>query len=86
MKVYHGSILPVSSPAFSDDFVALYRENLAADVISALSDAARIPPRQAMDLSYRSDLSSQIEQGLYGIDNLDPKTLADDLLAHATPS
>lgn len=72
----------MTSPAFSDDLVALYRENLAADVISALSDAAKIPLRQAMDLYYRSALSSQIEQGLYGIDNLDPKTLADDLLAH----
>jgi hypothetical protein len=75
----------MTSPAFSDDLVALYRENLAADVISALSDAAKIPLRQAMDLYYRSALSSQIEQGLYGIDNLDPKTLADDLLAHHPP-
>lgn len=65
-----------------DELLAMYRENLAADVIAALADAAGVSMREAMDVYYRSALASQIEEGRYGIDNLDPKVLAADLLAN----
>ena len=37
-------------------------------------------PRKAMDIYYRSKLAKQIEQGIYGIENMDYKYLAEDLL------
>ena len=36
--------------------------------------------RKTMDLYYTSKLCTQIEQGLYGIENLDYKNLAEDLI------
>jgi hypothetical protein len=33
-----------------------------------------------MDIYYSSKLAVQIEEGRYGIDNLDPKYLAEDLI------
>lgn len=59
---------------------AFYRENLAGDVIAALADATGLSLRTAMDVYYRSALCAQIDEGRYGIDNLDPKVLAEDLL------
>ena len=36
--------------------------------------------RQAMDIYYQSRLAKQIEQGTYGIENMDYKYLAEDLI------
>lgn len=36
--------------------------------------------RQAMDIYYNSRLAKQIEQGTYGIENMDYKYLAQDLI------
>ena len=63
-----------------DNLTAVYRENLEEDIIAALSEQAGISMREAMDAFYRSRLSAQISAGQYGIDNLDPKYLATDLL------
>lgn len=58
----------------------LYRENLEEDIIKEVAALKNIPLRDAMALYYTSNLAKQIEQGLYGIDNLSPKYLANDLL------
>ncbi len=36
--------------------------------------------RDAMDKYYKSELSKQINNGVYGIDNLDYRYLANDLI------
>lgn len=59
---------------------ALYRESLEEDIIKEVAALKNIPLRDAMALYYTSNLAKQIEQGLYGIDNLSPKYLANDLL------
>ena len=62
------------------NLTAVYRENLEGDIIATLAELAGISVRRAMDVFYRSRLASQISEGRYGIDNLDPKYLAADLL------
>lgn len=59
---------------------ALYRESLEEDIIKEAVALKNIPLRDAMALYYTSNLAKQIEQGLFGIDNLSPKYLANDLL------
>lgn len=59
---------------------ALYCENLEEDIIKEVAALKNIPLRDAMALYYTSNLAKQIEQGMYGIDNLSPKYLANDLL------
>lgn len=59
---------------------ALYRESLEEDIIKEVAALKNIPLRDAMALYYTSNLAKQIEQGLFGIDNLSPKYLANDLL------
>ena len=89
MRVFHGSTLAVekplagfamNDPTLGDAYLAFYRENLEGDIIAALSKAAGISLRDAMDLYYGSALSGQVETGRHGIDNLSPQYLAADLL------
>lgn len=57
-----------------------YKQELETNIIGYLSEKLGVDLRKAMDLYYTSKLSSQIEQGLYGIENLDYKNLAEDLI------
>lgn len=57
-----------------------YKQELETKIIGYLSEKLGIDLRKAMDLYYTSKLSTQIEQGLYGIENLDYKNLAEDLI------
>ena len=57
-----------------------YRQNLETALIRELSRMKKIDLRAATDVYYSSRLSGQIAQGLYGIDNLDYKYLAEDLV------
>ncbi len=59
--------------------VDFYRQDLEIDIISSLAKKRKIGIREATDIFYRSRLSRQISQGLYGIDNMDSQYLADDL-------
>jgi len=59
---------------------AVLKESLEKDIIDLLAEHAGIPRREAMDVYYRSQLSSQIDSGLYGIQYLDAVYLVDDLL------
>ena len=57
-----------------------YRQDLETAIIRELSRMKKMNLRAATDVYYSSRLSGQIAQGLYGIDNLDYKYLAEDLV------
>ncbi len=61
---------------------ALYKENLEASIIKYLAEKKQVEIREAMNLYYSSRLAEQIEKGEYGIENLDYKYLAEDLLVN----
>ncbi|SCJ80087.1 Uncharacterised protein [uncultured Eubacterium sp.] len=60
------------------DFI--YKQDLETRIITYLAEIKDLDLRKAMDIYYRSRLSVEIEQGLYGIENLDYKYLAEDLV------
>lgn len=60
------------------DFV--YKQNLEESIIEYLSKKKKIDLRQAMDIYYKSKLSEQIAKGVLGIENMDYKYLAEDLM------
>ena len=57
-----------------------YKELLEEKIINQLAEAKGIPIRQAMDIYYRSKLSQQINDGRYGIENMDYRYLVQDLI------
>lgn len=57
-----------------------YKQNLEESIISYLASLKNIELRKAMDIYYKSKLSGQIEAGMFGIENLDYKYLAQDLI------
>ncbi|WP_419026216.1 hypothetical protein [Emergencia sp.] len=62
----------------SMDFI--YKQDLETRIIMYLAEIKDLDLRKAMDIYYRSRLSVEIEQGQYGIENLDYKYLAEDLV------
>lgn len=60
------------------DFI--YKQNLEENIIEYLSEKKKIDLRQAMDIYYKSKLSEQIAKGVLGIENMDYKYLAEDLM------
>lgn len=60
------------------DFI--YKQDLETRIIMYLTEIKDLDLRKAMDIYYRSRLSVEIEQGQYGIENLDYKYLAEDLV------
>lgn len=60
------------------DFI--YKQDLETRIIMYLAEIKDLDLRKAMDIYYRSRLSVEIEQGQYGIENLDYKYLAEDLV------
>lgn len=57
-----------------------YRQDLSVAIIGEVARIKHLNMRVATDVYYRSRLSEQILQGRYGIDNLDYKYLANDLI------
>ena len=57
-----------------------YKERLEERIIAYLSEMKGLSFAAAMDAYYRSRLATQIANGLYGIENLDDKYLAEDLV------
>jgi len=57
-----------------------YKERLEERIIAYLSEIKGITLEAAMDAYYRSRLAMQIANGLYGIENMDYKYLAEDLV------
>ena len=62
------------------DIDYVYKQNLEGSIIEYLSKEKKLELRQAMDIYYQSRLAKQIEQGTYGIENMDYKYLAQDLI------
>ena len=62
------------------DIDYVYKQNLEESIIEYLSKEKKLELRQAMDIYYQSRLAKQIEQGTYGIENLDYKYLVQDLI------
>lgn len=58
----------------------VYKQNLENDIINAISKIKKIELRKAFDIYYSSKFVEQIEKGKYGIENLDAKYLAEDLI------
>lgn len=58
----------------------IYKQNLETNIIEYLATTLNINLRDAMDKYYSSKLAKQIETGENGIDNLDYKNLAEDLI------
>ena len=57
-----------------------YKDRLEERIIAYLSEIKGITLEAAMDAYYRSRLAMQIANGLYGIENMDYKYLAEDLV------
>lgn len=60
--------------------IDFYREELDERIIARLAEVKSLPLDEAMDVYYRSQLSTQVAHGTLGIDNLDYKYLVDDLI------
>ena len=57
-----------------------YKQNLENDIINAISEIKNIELRKAFDIYYSSKLAEQIANDRYGIENMDAKYLAEDLI------
>ena len=60
--------------------VEIYKQNLENDIIKAIPQMKGIELRKAFDIYYSSKLASQIADGSNGIENMDAKYLAEDLI------
>ena len=60
--------------------VEIYKQNLENDIIKAISQIKGIELRKAFDIYYSSKLANQIADGSNGIENMDAKYLAEDLI------
>lgn len=58
----------------------VYKQNLENDIINAISEMKEIDLRKAFDIYYSSKLAEQISNDSYGIENMDAKYLAEDLI------
>lgn len=58
----------------------IYKQNLENDIIKEIARLKGIELRTAIDIYYSSKLASQIEAGDCGIENMDAKYLAEDLI------
>lgn len=57
-----------------------YKENLDEDIIDEISKLKGIELRNACDIYYSSKLAEQISNDSFGIENMDAKYLAEDLI------
>ena len=60
----------------------VYKQNLEESMIEYLAEQKSLTMEEAMDIYYRSQLADQIEQGSYGIENMDYKYLVHDLIVN----
>lgn len=58
----------------------IYKQNLENDIIKAIAKIKDIELRKAIDIYYSSKLASQIADSTCGIENMDAKYLAEDLI------
>lgn len=60
--------------------VEVYKQNLETDIVKCIAEIKHIDLRKAFDIYYSSKLAAQISGGNYGIENMDAKYLAWDLV------
>ena len=58
----------------------VYKQNLENDIINIIAKIKGIELRQAFDIYYSSKLAEQISNDSYGIENMDARYLAEDLM------
>ena len=58
----------------------IYKQNLEADIVKYIAEIKKIDLRRAFDVYYSSKLAVQIADGSYGIENLNARYLAEDLI------
>ena len=58
----------------------IYKQNLETDIIKYLAEYKGVSLRKAFDFYYSSRLAEQITNGICGIENMDAKYLAEDLI------
>lgn len=58
----------------------IYKQNLESDIIKLIAEIKQLDLRKAIDIYYSSKLAKQIANGNYGIENMDAKYLAEDLI------
>lgn len=66
--------------AKKEQLVEIYKQNLESDIVKAIASMKDIDLRQAFDIYYSSKLAAQVAEGSYGIENLDARYLAEDLI------
>ena len=62
------------------DLEEVYKQNLENDIINEIAKIKKLDLKKAFDIYYSSKLAKQISDDSYGIENLDPKYLAEDLI------
>ena len=62
------------------DLEEIYKQNLENDIINEIAKIKKLDLKKAFDIYYSSKLAKQISDDSYGIENLDPKYLAEDLI------
>lgn len=70
----------VSKMTDKNELSKIYKQNLEESIILYLSKKKDIAIESAMQVFYKSKLAEQINDGKYGIENLDYKNLAEDLI------
>ena len=63
-----------------DALTKIYKQNLEESIVSYIAEEKNITIERAMDIFYSSKLSAQINEGKFGIENMDYKYLANDLI------
>lgn len=67
-----------------EQLTEIYKQNLENDIILNISRMKNIEIRKAFDIYYSSKLANQIAKGEFGIENMDAKYLAEDLIENET--
>ena len=63
-----------------EQLTSVYKQNLENDIIKHIAEIKGIDLRKAFDIYYSSRLAEEIMEGKHGIENMDAKYLAEDLI------
>lgn len=66
--------------ARKEQLAEIYKQNLENDIVKNIAKIKKLDLRKAFDIYYSSKLATQIAEGSYGIENMDAKYLAEDLI------
>lgn len=58
----------------------VYKQNLENDIINILAEEKGMELRKAFDIYYSSKMAEQIANDRYGMENMDARYLAEDLI------